>query len=273
MKIKPGVSLIFAFFVVLISNSLSMYLPSQLEDGFPMFIGKMVVSFCDGLIICLQIFALMYSRSEYEIKSIGEMWAKDREAYRLKKEEMDSLNVKIHDVRHLLRSMDYSKISQEIKVIDDSITQYDTIIYTGNKALDVAINEKLDYCKRHNIEFTVIADGEGLSFIKDTDIYTLFGNILENAIDSVSKFDELGKRVISLKIDSDERGIHIRQDNFYTGTIQVKNGWPLTTKPHREDHGFGMKSIGLLVEKYDGTYAFSFENGIFYLEINIPKEC
>ena len=274
LLIRPNTAQTIAFVVTVlfVSIFLSSYLPSHMTDSTSKIVAKGVVSLCDILIICLQIFTLMYSRSTYDIQMVSSMWAKDREAYLLKKEKMDSLNLKIHDVKHLIRNLDYSEISDEINEIDDSIDQYDAVVYTGNKALDVAVNEKLDYCRRHDIEFTVIANGEELYFMKDTDIYSLFGNILENAIESVSKIEEKEKRVISLNISSLNKEIYIKQSNFYLGEVELENGIPQTTKAHKEDHGFGVKSICLLVEKYGGNCAFSFENGIFSLEINLPKE-
>ena len=272
--IRPNTvqTIVFVIAVLFVSIFLSSYLPSHMADSTSQIVAKGVVSLCDILIICLQIFTLMYSRSTYDVQMISLMWAKDREAYLLKKKEMDLLNVKIHDVKHLIRSLDYSQISEEINEIDDSIDQYDAVVYTGNKALDVAVNERLDYCRRHDIEFTVIANGEELHFMKDTDIYSLFGNILENAIEGVSKIEEKEKRVISLNIVTSDQEVYIKQSNFYLGKVELENGIPQTTKAHKEDHGFGVKSICLLVEKYGGNCAFTFENGIFSLEINIPKE-
>ena len=107
------------------------------------------------------------------------------------------------------------------------------------------------------------------------DIYTLLGNALDNAIEAVSKYKEIEKRVVSLTISAKESFLCIQTNNYYEGKLEFKDGLPISTKKrNRAYHGFGMKSMKHLSEKYGGTMVASLDNGIFMLQIvlPIPKE-
>ena len=47
----------------------------------------------------------------------------------------------------------------------------------------------------------------------------------------------------------------------------MDQGMPVTTNPDRNHHGFGTKSIAMIVEKYNGTVEFRAENQVFYVNI------
>ena len=49
-----------------------------------------------------------------------------------------------------------------------------------------------------------------------------------------------------------------------------ENGLPLTTKKDKDYHGFGMKSIQLVVNKYDGDLNVNVANNVFSLSIMFP---
>ena len=52
--------------------------------------------------------------------------------------------------------------------------------------------------------------------------------------------------------------------------MEFEEGLPRTTKDVSNYHGFGIKSIKYIVEKYAGTVSVSVEQGIFDLKILFP---
>lgn len=116
---------------------------------------------------------------------------------------------------------------------------------------------------------SVIADGNCLSFIKESDIYSLFGNALDNAIEASIPLPK-EKRYVSLVISSKNSFVHISVQNFYEGELTLKDGLPTTKKEDKNNHGFGVKSMEILVSKYHGDLSIQGKNGIFLLNIIIP---
>ena len=107
--------------------------------------------------------------------------------------------MKCHDMRHQIREIGRSKSlnSEVIDEMEKSITLYDTMVKTGTEALDVILSEKSLLCYRKGIVLTCVADGGRLDFMSATDLYSLFGNALDNAIAAVKGLPE-EMRVISV---------------------------------------------------------------------------
>lgn len=113
-----------------------------------------------------------------------------------------------------------------------------------------------------------VADGNSIDFLSEGDTYSLFGNILDNAIDAVSKIADAESRTIDLQIARKGGFVSVSAKNPYIGTIELdEDGLPLTDKADKDYHGFGIKSIAFVVKKYGGELSVVLEDGIFVLNI------
>lgn len=93
---------------------------------------------------------------------------------------------------------------------------------------------------------------------------------LDNAIEAVMELEDIQKRVISVKIVAQQDILVIQIHNYYDRNLIYEDGLPVTTKKNRYEHGYGMKSIRYMAEKYNGTITVSSEDDIFRLQILIP---
>lgn len=124
--------------------------------------------------------------------------------YKLSKESIDIVNQKYHDLKHqinLLKSgADSEKAGEYLEQMEREIKIYETQNKTGNKVLDTILTSKSMHCQRHGIELKFMGEGQLLNFMEDMDISALFGNMLDNAIESVVKIKDRQKRLISLHV-------------------------------------------------------------------------
>ena len=114
-------------------------------------------------------------------------------------------------------------------------------------------------------------DGEALVFMELGDICSLFGNILENAIESVSKLTNESDRIISIKVQEKASMLIITCDNYYNGTLNFADGLPISSKEDNDYHGFGLKSIKRIAKKYGGTLTINTDE-MFHLIVVIPVQ-
>lgn len=191
----------------------------------------------------------------------------------LSKEATDLLNMKFHDMKHqllLMRSMDENKRDETTKEIEKSIDLYTDIARTGNDALDIVITQKSLLCTSKGIRFTYILSGECLSFMNKSDLTSLFGNILDNAIEAATK-EEGEYRIIKLKAYPQNSMILIQEENYAHQKVSFdKNGLPMTSKGDKNYHGFGSRSISYITEKYHGHLHFTQLDDVFSLSIMLP---
>lgn len=215
------------------------------------------------------IFEMFYSNNiKNQMKIIEEIQKKESSQYKISKETIDMINIKCHDFRHQIREFgDNQKIDVEaITNLNKLIRIYDSTYHTENEALNVILNEKTLLCNNKNIRFTCIVDGNALNFIENEDIYSLFGNLIDNSIDAVSELND-NEKIISLKIKQVGNIVSVSIKNGYKGTIKMENNLPISKKGDNIHHGFGMKSIKMVCEKYNGTLKLNVKNNVFSVTI------
>lgn len=209
-----------------------------------------------------------------ELDGINNAWNLQKEQYVIKQELIDNINRKCHDLKHQLRALrrmtDEEEKEAYLKELEHDVMLYDTAVNTGNKALDVILMDKCLFCKNNNIQWTCMADGSKLGFMRLEDIYAVFGNALDNAITAVMQVADSEKRIISLKMITQNNILVIQIENYFETSLHFEQGLPLTTKGNPQEHGFGMKSIRYMAEKYGGTITVNTSNRIFTLQILIP---
>lgn len=197
-----------------------------------------------------------------------------RHQYELAKQSVEAINVKYHDLKHLVNMLKESGgvfPMEELKSIEKSLADYGAMLKTGNDALDVVLAEKTLLAGKQGVSITCIADGGALHFMSKADIYVLFGNILENAIEAVVKIPEEESRVVSLSVSRDMGVVRIRAKNRRPDeAIVLEDGLPATTKENGAYHGFGTRSIKALAEKYGGAIHIVVNEEYYTLNIVLP---
>lgn len=211
---------------------------------------------------------------KFEVDTLQNILQMQYKNYQLSQESIEIVNQKYHDLKHqiaLLKSEAGSQKSVEyLEKMEKEIKIYEAQNKTGNKVLDAVLTSKSLYCQNNGIGLTCVADGSALNFMEDMDISALFGNILDNAIESVQKLNEQEKRLIHLSVAKQKQFLRIRCENYCEEQLKFENGMPVTTKKDRRFHGFGMKSIKSTAAKYGGSVTTDLKKNWFELRILIP---
>lgn len=264
--------LIISLFSLLVVNVLSMYSQSC-EDR-----TGLIATNLYAIIACILLLAIQYNtfsigKLKNEKVVLESILAKENEHLRLSKANNELINIKCHDIKHQIEALK-DTISDEDKkmMLDDlkkEISFYDESIKSGNATLDTLLMEKYFYCKKHHIKFSAIIDGSKLDFIDNIDVYSLFGNAIDNAINSVLK-TTYENRIITLNVKIvNNAKVVIHMENYCDDKIDFLNDLP-QTKRNQEVHGFGTKSIKYICEKYGGKVTFRLEDKKFLLNAFIP---
>lgn len=225
-----------------------------------------------GLLYAFHI-QLCESSARMEKEYLHKLLHMQKENYRISEESVALVNQKYHDLKHQIQLL-RSEISSDEKLryldeMEQEIRSYEAQNKTGNKTLDTLLTAKSLRCQDLGITLTCVADGAELDFMKPTDLSVLFGNALDNAIESVEKISDPDKRLIHLSVARQKAFLRIRVENCYEGEISFVGGLPATAKDAKY-HGYGMKSIQSIVEKYNGSMTVKAEDGWFELRVLFP---
>ena len=236
-----------------------------------------IVSFCfsvigDFFILWIQSGMLEKIALKSDIEEVKMLWQQDRRQYEIAKETVDLINIKCHDMKHKIKAMGLGeeKLSaEEVAEIESYISVYDSKVNTGCTPIDVLLTEKSLLCNSNGIHLSCMVDGSSLGFMRDYDLYSLFGNILTNAIEAVQKLSDENRRVIDLTVKNCSGMVIVNCINYYDGELKLVGGLPATSKTGGE-HGYGLKSIRMLAKKYGGEFDYSVEGGVFTLRVLLP---
>jgi len=240
---------------------------------------EVIISTIIIFLINLLTFYLYDSLStSYQQKTEAAILAKEKEMYynqcRMMQETSENLRKFKHDINNqfisiqqLALSKKYNELEKYVLNLSKQLNISKIYSSTGNIAVDSIINYKLNSLTGKNVEInTEIAVPENLK-IEISDIISLIGNILDNAVYALGDV-ETDKKLYFKMVYSKER-IIIKSENSYATDIKYINGEIVSTKSDSSEHGLGLKNIDAIVKKYDGYMSIDHNSNIFTLNIII----
>ena len=204
-------------------------------------------------------FELLYTRSlQTNVAAMERARADDAKVLAASRANVQAINVRMHDIRHQLRDLEALDFvgADALADLEGQLSVYDAAVKTGNVALDTVLTEKGLVCEREGISLGCVADGGALSFMAPADIYSLFGDAVDNAMEAVVKLDDPDKRVIDLTVRSTGCMVSAHVENYFRGDVRLANGLPLA--PSRQDaRGYGARHMRAVAERYGGSITTS----------------
>ena len=261
-----------AWVFCIMSENLFIY--AKVDPGAALF--NIVLQFYCITLLYLQSALFKKSSMRKELETIQLLWHQQKGQYQLSKETIELINHKCHDLKHQVQAIRAVKDEKEretyLEKIEKSVQIYSAIVRTGNEILDTILTEKSLICENSGIHISCVADGSLLAFMNPVDLYTLFGNALDNAIEAVRKLESKEKRVIDIMLYERQRFLMLQIVNPMCGEVKFEDGLPLTTKAKNGYHGYGMKSMLHTIQKYEGHLTTEVKNGCFYFNVMLPLE-
>ena len=213
-------------------------------------------------------------RRQQELSSIRNMLQLQYDRYKGYQKTMTAIGIQYHDLKHQIAGL-RAGISREEKEewldrLEEELEGNRQQLETGNPVLDTLLAGKMMGASEMGIHLTCVAEGSLIGFMHVRDICTIFGNALDNAIESLVQRKEEGEKTIHLAISKRKEFVFIRLENPCGSLSEGVQKNLITTKKDREFHGFGLKSIEYTVQKYRGSMQMEVKNGLFCLHILIP---
>ena len=260
--------------VAAVALSVSYSYPKTEENIYNCLICPAYGFICCALILLMEYYVLRENHIKQEQEMMEQLLDMANAQQRSSKEAIDIINIKCHDLKHQIKAFarmdDAGMRSDYVREVQEAVSIYDATYHTGCEALDYVLREKSLFCTEHDVSFTCMADGTQLKFMDTTDVYALIGNAMDNAIERVVKEKE-EERTVSLQIRQRGEMVLIHLVNRCSREVPFQENLPVTDKEDKRYHGFGMKSMRYIAEKYGGEMYAKAENGWFYLDFLFPR--
>ena len=196
----------------------------------------------------------------------------DARYYKLENEKNESLEILRHDMNNHLNTMLGMETNSDLKDYITSIMEQYNIkkrtTFSNNNVLNGLISEYSSKCYTENIEFVVDIRPGTIDDIAATDIVALFGNILSNAYEAAKKCEEINEKYIELVVKRKHETTFIKCVNSCAVPPKIIGGNFISIKKDSDrKHGYGMKSIDKIVNKYHGSHIEQFDENEFTISI------
>lgn len=187
------------------------------------------------------------------------------------REHTELVNEKYHDLKKLLGIIRGKVPPAQLDALSEAVDAYDDHVSTGNQVLDVVLTEGREICRKYGIQLTCYVNGEGLAFLEEMDLYALLKNAVDNAIEAVRALPNEREKFISLIFRKEDGLVMLHTENP-CGDVHFVDGLP-RTRQSTDYHGYGMKSMLRVAEKYGGTLTCLAKDQVFYLDVVLfPEE-
>ncbi|MBQ6067182.1 MAG: GHKL domain-containing protein [Clostridia bacterium] len=216
------------------------------------------------------------SRSRQQEQNYKQQLAQQIRHYAMMEQMNEDLRAFRHDLPKMLRPFvayaegEQTEQAKEIAQMLSSFTAAQSVRYnTGNYRLDTVLFCQQQIAQKDNITinwtFGSVFPAEG---IEPDDIYTIFPNALDNAIEACRKLEKPCEITVASRIRRNEVLVTIA--NPVARPVNAVNGVPQTDKADKRLHGYGFRSMKKAAAKYgDDNLDFLVEDGRFILRFNL----
>lgn len=175
-------------------------------------------------------------------------------------------NAHMTAISGLLANGEYDKLQEYIKSMGYFKEKFN-LVNSGNIITDAVFNQYKELCDKDNIGFEISGKLPENFNMAETDLCVLLSNLISNAYEAALK-SEKERRIVSVEIRNSDEDIFIDVSNSVNGEVMFKNGLPVTDKPDRKNHGFGVENILEVVERNGGYVEWKqLDKGRFTAEI------
>lgn len=214
--------------------------------------------------------------TQKELYSIRHVLSSQYEQFRYYQESEEMLHMMQHDLKHQIEGLrgetNEQKKEEWLDMIENELDKWWLPQRTGNSVFDTILSAKLRRARQLDVRITCVADGALLNCLHVADICTIFGNALDNALESVVMIADPEKRLIHVSVSAQKNFIFINISNTLGTPLIESENILLTTKRDKKNHGYGIKGIKYVVGKYGGHVSYKADEGWFRLNILIPMK-
>lgn len=231
-----------------------------------------------GLNTFLFLYLLLAARTMMEKSSLRETAREHKrllDVYKNKQDLYTRQGKRLHEYKNQLLTISSMLDQDQVLEVQDYINKLTGSmvreldrIHTNHPVADAIMNmKKQEALDKHiNINF-LCSDLKHLT-LEDEEIIILLGNLLDNALEAAEQ--SITEKMIQVQVIQEDKQLVISIKNTCTQPLSVKNGVPESTKFRKEEHGYGIKAIQDIVEKYDGAFAMKQDGAFVKVTAVIP---
>lgn len=235
-------------------------------EMFQLELGKMSDKMRCGLIMCLLAGEFREKQEKSRKENMMDIYHIGREINHWRHD----MNEKLEVLYRLQNKGGDEAVEKNIEKLCEELNQYPELPQeTKNEGLNVALMKAIFRCRDEGIKFCYVVLGK-VNKIGNIDMGNIMWNLFSNGIEACQEVQ--GERIMEVVVRDREGGTEIRLENSVHESVLDKNSELESDKASVEQHGFGMETIYMLIEKYQGEYSCWEEDNRFIQEIYLKNK-
>ncbi len=175
----------------------------------------------------------------------------------------------IQSIKAMLAMNKLSELDGYLATLENDLDGIDIAIRTGNVGLDAILSSKVSIAQKKGINVNCKAKVPQTLTVSDVHLCAIVGNLLDNAIEACEKITDSSRpRFIRIYIGLFKSQLYISVSNSTCEKHRKRLSELVTSK--LGEHGFGLRRIDKIAEKYDGYVNRKNEPGVFATEVMLP---
>lgn len=229
---------------------------------------------CCVFAMTIQFFFSKWQQEKADSLVIKQLLSASEKQYEQWKAMVQLNNIHTHDLKHMLNNIEKLAGKDAIEIPDlspirKSLDEFAPLVKTGNEVIDVLLRNMDTLCKEQDIHFNCVSYTEMLGKFDSMSLYFLFANAIDNARAGAGAVTVPDKRMVDVSLKQFGDSVIIHVWNYFNGELTIKDGLPVSSNAS-SGHGFGLKSIKMLVDKFEGAMEARPEGDVFHLNIILP---
>lgn len=187
--------------------------------------------------------------------------------------QIETIKLLKHDMKNniscidaLIEEENYDEAHNICHSLTNKYTSIGTIVNTENYLLNAVLNVEIEKAKSYGIPVKLSITNDLKMFKNSSDIISLIGNILDNAISYLSK-NKVKNNEINFSTGYEGSYSVIKCRNNILDSVLFNNPSIKTDKKDKDNHGKGITIINSIAHKYNGDVIIKERNKEFIITV------
>lgn len=192
--------------------------------------------------------------------------------------QIETIKLLKHDMKNniscidaLIEEENYDEAHNICHSLTNKYTSIGTIVNTENYLLNAVLNVEIEKAKSYGIPVKLSITNDLKMFKNSSDIISLIGNILDNAISYLSK-NKVKNNEINFSTGYEGSYSIIKCRNNILDSVLFNNPSLKTDKKDKDNHGKGITIINSIAHKYNGDVIIKERNKEFIITVILDNK-
>ena len=208
---------------------------------------------------------LLQERNEERMQIYHEMSVNYEEQKRMLHDYCNQIGC----VQGLLKKRQYKEAEAYAEKLSVLIPGYIQGVDVNHPILNVVLNQKYRLARSRNISVLFYVNDLSDLWLEEQDAVSLLANLLDNAIEACEKQED--ERKIWIKLVMEKRQFVLSIRNTVSEPVIIEKNEIPTSKEDQGKHGFGLRNVQMILDKYEGMGMMNYEEGCFSYTAVMPE--